>query len=461
MVDFSVYLKKYHEQMAQSLCRCIQFPSVFAEDKSGFPFGKNVHDALVFMLELADKLGFKTCNVDNHIGWCEFGDGDEMVAVLGHLDVVPEGDGWDCAPYGGEIKDGKIFGRGAMDDKGPVISALYAMLAIKESAVFLKRRVRLIFGCNEETDSADIAYYLEHGGETPVMGFTPDGEYPLINGEKGLIIHSFAKKITQNGNTKIKNISGGEAVNIVPATAVAEISCDEKTATAIAEKVKKDASGKIKCRLANDGIKITAYGTSAHGAWPENGENAIGRLMMFLDTINFSDEMNAVIHLVATKIGMEWNGSSLGIACHDDISGDLTFNLGVLNFDGETMNVKLNYRYPVTFEKECCIPRIKEIFTEAGFSETKLSHKEKLYISEDSELVQKLLAVYNKATGQNAKPKCIGGGTYAKYMPNTLAFGPIFPGDEVREHKPNEFIKLEEIYKNAEIFANAIYELAM
>ena len=143
------------------------------------------------MLELAESMGFRTCNVDNHVGWCEYGEGEEMAAVLGHLDVVPAGEGWSVPPYEGKVIDGKIYGRGAMDDKGPTVAALYSLWAIKESAVKLNKRIRLFFGLSEENGGNDIRYYLENGGEIPVMGFTPDGEYPVIHGEKGFIIEHY------------------------------------------------------------------------------------------------------------------------------------------------------------------------------------------------------------------------------------------------------------------------------
>ena len=173
--------------MEPQLLACLQenlcIPSVQGDAEEGAPYGLEVRRSLDHVLAAAEKLGFRTENVDNHLGWCEYGQGEEMVAVLGHLDVVPAGDGWSFDPWGGEIRDGRIFGRGTMDDKGPSIAALFALAALRDSGLPIKRRIRLLFGCNEETGSADVKYYLAKGGEVPVMGFTPDGEYPVINGE--------------------------------------------------------------------------------------------------------------------------------------------------------------------------------------------------------------------------------------------------------------------------------------
>ena len=172
---FNDLLEKSMPELIRDLQGCIRIPSVYQADDSSYPYGKPVHECLEFMLKCAADMGFRTHNMDNQVGWAEYGEGEEMVAVLGHLDVVPEGDGWTVAPYGGEVKDGRIFGRGTMDDKGPTVAALYALKAIKDSGVKLNRRIRILFGLNEETGSADMKYYASHGGEVPVMGFTPDG----------------------------------------------------------------------------------------------------------------------------------------------------------------------------------------------------------------------------------------------------------------------------------------------
>lgn len=455
-MSFRELIEKHKEELIRHLQECVRIPSVYAEDNSGYPYGAEVHRSLEYMLELAASMGFAVHNMDNHVGWCEYGEGSEMAAVLGHLDVVPEGDGWTVPPFGGVVQDGKIFGRGTMDDKGPSMAALYALLALKEAGVPLKRRIRVIFGQNEETGSADMKYYVNNGGEIPAMGFTPDGEYPVINGEKGLIGESFACSLEQDGSLKLEKIWGGTAPNIVPAQSFAELSCTGETAREIMEKKEKN----ITCTLTDTGVRIEAEGISAHGGSPEEGENAIGRLVLFLAKFPFEGQTGRALGFLAEKLGMEYDGASLGIAMEDKVSGPLTMNLGMIRGDGSSMEVKLNYRYPVTRGFGECGPVVKKAFEEAGFQETALSHKDSLYMPEDSELVQRLLAVYRKCTGQEAAPKCIGGGTYAKMLPNVLAFGPIFPGDEVREHKADEFMEISRLIDNAEIIAEAMYALA-
>ena len=453
-------LKKHVLAMQDQLVACLQenlrIPSVQGDPEPGAPYGIQVRRSLDHVLETAKQLGFHTENVDNHLGWCEYGEGDEMVAVLGHLDVVPAGDGWTCDPFGGEIQDGKIWGRGTTDDKGPTIAALFALATLRNSGLPLKRRIRLLFGTNEETGSADVKYYLAHGGETPVMGFTPDGEYPVINGEKGIINATFSCNYTQSGDLKLLSVHGGTAPNVVPAVASAKLGCPKD----LAKRIARLKAPHVYFTETDYGVFVEAEGISAHGSTPGMGENAIGRLLLALDTLPLSGKAADAIHFLASALGMETDGASAGIALHDALSGGLTLNLGTLNADSCRMVLKINYRYPVTKAYEDCAPILNAKFTEAGFCLESEVHKTKLYIPEDSPLVQTLMKVYREQTSLDGDPKCIGGGTYAKALPNTLAFGPIFPGDEVREHKPDEYISIDNLMKNAQIIAAAMYEMA-
>ncbi len=442
--------------LLQCLQENLRIPSVEADAAEGAPYGLEVRRSLDHVLAAAESLGFHTENVDGHLGWCEYGQGEEMVAVLGHLDVVPAGDGWSFDPWGGEIRDGRIWGRGTMDDKGPSIAALFALAALRDSGLPIRRRIRLLFGCNEETGSADVKHYLAKGGEVPIMGFTPDGEYPVINGEKGIINVTYSRTYEQSGELKLLSIHGGTAPNVVPASACAKLACSAE----LAQQISKLSAPKLRYTATDYGIFAEAEGVSAHGSTPGQGENAIGRLILALDTLPFQGEIAHVIHFLATTLGMETNGKSAGIYLFDDVSGELTLNWGTLHADESSMSLKINYRYPVTKLYEDCGPALNAAFAQEGFAMDAEAHKAKLYIPEDSELVRTLLQVYTQHTGLEGKAKCIGGGTYAKMLPNILAFGPIFPGDEVREHKPDEFLEIPKLMKNAQIIAAAMYEMA-
>ena len=440
-------------EMIAALQRLVRKPSVEAPELPGKPFGEAVDACYTEALTLCHELGFETTDLDRYIGWCEIGSGDEMVAVLGHLDVVPEGEGWHYPPYAAEIADNKLFGRGAIDDKGPVVASLFALKAIRDLGLPLQRRVRLIFGLNEETNDRDVFYYRDHGGEIPVLGFTPDGEYPLINGEKGILNESYAISLHQTGAWQLTAVHGGVAGNVVP-----DYACAELTAPAGASL---PATEHITCTKTANGWKVEAEGVSAHGSHPEKGENAIGRLALYLNELPFEGDAKKALAFLAGKLGMDPYGELLlGHRLEDELSGPMSCNLGLIKGDAERLWVKLNYRYPVTKTVDDCEPAVKAAFEAAGWALDQSVHKMKLYYPESAPLVQALLGTYREATGDTAAPKCIGGGTYAKVLPNTVAFGPLFDGDPVTEHQPDEFIDLDRLVQNAQIIAQAVVKLA-
>ena len=453
-MDFKSYIHAHSEELLASLGALVRIPSVEGEPEEGAPFGREPARCLDEMLALCEKLGFPTSNMDHRVGWCEFGEGEEMVAVLGHLDVVPAGDGWsESEPFSGEIKNGRIYGRGTMDDKGPMVAAVYALKSLKESGFQPKKRIRAIFGTNEETGCGDMAWYAAHGGETPVMGFTPDGEYPLINGEKGILNESYAVQLHQTGAWQLSRVQGGVAGNVVPDYACAVLTAPAGASLPDAEHITVTAIP--------GGYQVEAVGVSAHGSHPEQGENAIGRLVCYLDRLPLEGDAKQAVHFLAEKLGTDPYGERLlGHRLEDALSGPMSCNWGLIEGDAQHLWVKLNYRYPVTMERADCQPAVQAAFEAAGWALDGQVHKEKLYYPAETPLVSALLEVYRDATGDNAPPKCIGGGTYAKMLPNVVAFGPLFAGDPVTEHQPDECIDLERLVQNAQIIANAIVKLA-
>lgn len=456
MLDNKILSMK--EEIIKSVQDSIRIKSVLGEAKEGMPFGEDVHRAFEHCLGLSEALGFKTVNVDNYVGYAEYGQGDEMVAVLGHLDVVPEGEGWTYPPYAAEIHDGKIFGRGAIDDKGPTIAALYALKAIKELSLPLNRRVRVFFGLNEETGSKCVKHYVDNGGELPVCGFTPDAEYPIINGEKGIVGGKYTRKLNQQGDIILNSIRGGIASNVVPDYAEAVITLPQSKC----EAVKRNAEGveEIKIEEKEDSLVIKAYGISAHGSTPEKGKNAISHLLLFLGKIGFEGDAKEFVDFMNEYIGLYLYGEGLGIYLEDEISGKLIFNLGVISGNKEEISLLINMRYPVTKQYEDFADTFKEKMKLGKLDEVYLGYKGPLYVSPDTDFIKKLQKVYEEKTGDKAELISIGGGTYAKAMPNVVAFGPIFKGEPLVEHKPDEFIAIDSLIKNVQIMAAAMFELA-
>lgn len=441
--------------LTDAICRLVRIRSVEGSPTPGHPYGDGPAACLDSALALADELGFRTHNMDYHCGWAEYGEGPEMIAVLGHLDVVPEADGWDpkTQPYEPVILDGKLYGRGAIDDKGPTAAALFALKAVRDAGIPLKRRVRLLFGCNEETGAADMKYYRAHGGELPVMGFTPDGEFPLINGEKGILNEVYEKTLApQHGPVRLVSLHGGVAGNVVPESAVAELQ--------LRGSVDFPKADRITVETDENTVRITASGTSAHGSTPEKGDNAVVRLLQYLaaNVPLSGDTAETVADLAKTFADV--HGEGLGCPLRDDVSGQFTCCFGILHLERDCIRIRLNYRYPVTKSAEDCQPIVRKHFESRGWSLASSLHKPKLYFPEDDPMVTALLQVYYDATGDPAGPKSIGGGTYAKAIPNILAFGPVFPGDPVVEHLPNEYVQLDQLIKTEKIIGDAIVALA-
>lgn len=454
-MNFDPQIRAQQDALLTDLTELVRIPSVSVTGVGDAPYGPQCRLALDHFLALARSMGFRTQNVDGHCGWCEYGEGAEMVAVLGHLDVVPAGEGWHYPPYDCTRVGDRIYGRGVIDDKGPTVAALYALKTIKESGVPLKRRVRLLVGCNEENGSSCIFHYVETGGEIPVMGFTPDGEYPIINGEKGIITLKYRRPLSPSPRS-IQAISGGTAHNVVPDRAWAELTwpaAERKTACGL-------RMDQVTVRETQAGLLVEARGVGTHGSTPEKGENAVGRLLLALHLLGLDGDSGRTVDFLAQKLGMETRGESLGIAMSDELSGDLTVNLGVIQGDAAGLTLTVNLRYPVTARYEDFEDTLCRAMAAGGFDQEVADHRAGVYMPPESPLVRALSKVYEEKTGRPAQLKCIGGGTYAKACPNLVAFGPLFPGQEMTEHQPDEYIELDTLMKNAEIMAAAIWELA-
>jgi succinyl-diaminopimelate desuccinylase len=457
---FAKHINAHRDEMIEAVQELIRIKSVQGESRPGEPFGSGPARALEWTLEFAEMLGFNAVNLEGHIGYAEYGQGEEYVAVLGHVDVVPEGDGWTTPPYDPAIRDGRIYGRGATDDKGPLIAALYALKAVKDSGAALSKKVRVIIGTNEETDNNDVRYYLSRE-KPPCFGFTPDAFFPLVYAEKGLVQIKLEKAMT-NGSREIMRLSGGLAANMVPPSSEAIIIAhDPNEIVSRIETFSKKMGFSLSTEVLGNQITIKSLGKAAHASVPEQGKNAIMQLISFLDSMNaIEDDLGETISFLNSRIGMETNGSSLGVDLRDKDSGELTLNVGKIDLHQSILTIVIDIRYPVTYHLEDVLQPLERIFQEAGFSLQVADHQEPLYFPRDSKLIQTLLRVFKEQTGIDEGPLAIGGGTYAKEMPNILAFGPIFPGKPLVEHKPDEYIAIDELLLCCKIFAHAIFELS-
>ncbi|KYH33274.1 putative dipeptidase [Clostridium tepidiprofundi DSM 19306] len=462
-MELNKHIDEMKEDIIKSTADIVKIKSVEGEPKEGMPFGEGPYKALEKALSIAQELGFKTVNLDGYVGYAEYGDGEDYVAALGHLDVVPEGEDWIYPPYGAEIHDGKMYGRGTTDDKGPIIASLYGLKAIKDLNLPISKRIRIIFGTNEETGSKELEYYLGRE-KPPVLGFTPDADYPIINGEKGITIFSIVKdfKKKMDGDIIIKEIKGGQAPNMVPdyCNAVIEVS-DKDTIMNEVKAFAKERGYDLSAEIQENSVIIKSKGVSAHGSLPELGKNAIMQLFEFLGKIDLgNNDVSEFVTFMNKYIGMEVHGESFGCYLEDEVSGKLSFNLGVIDMNEDKVDVVLNLRYPVTKKLEDMMEPFNARIKEFGIRVENFEHQEPLYFSPEHPLIKSLQKVYTEQTGKEAKLVSIGGGTYAKEMPNIVAFGPMFPGEPDTIHKPNEYIEIDNLIINAKIYAHALYELA-
>ncbi|SNS67699.1 succinyl-diaminopimelate desuccinylase [Anaerovirgula multivorans] len=466
-MNFKEIVEAMRGEIIKNTQEIVRIKSVENDAKEGMPFGEGVNEALEYALNLCDDIGLKTKNFDGYAGHADLGEGEEVVGILVHLDVVPEGDvnTWSYPPYEAHIHDGKIFGRGTIDDKGPAMAAIYAMKAIKESNISLNKKIRIIFGTNEESGWECMKHYLSKE-KAPDMAFTPDAEYPVIYGEKGIITFDYEKNFKDacNCSVKIKSIKGGNRPNMVPDYCEALLYAkDEKVLSiknAFDEFIKKN-NYKIEMMVKDHRIIIKSYGISAHGSTPENGQNAISQLMEFLGEMNLSGcDVGDFIKFYKDKIGMAYYGESAGCELEDRDSGKLIFNVGIIDLNEEKVKLTVNIRYPITYTIEKVMNGIRETLEGSAITTNIIRHKKPIYLPKEHELVQKLMGVYKKITGNDAQPITIGGGTYARVMNNAVAFGPLFPGQEKTAHQKDEYISIEDLIKNTEIYAHALYELA-
>ena len=438
----------------------VSYPSVRDKALPGAPYGKACADALGKMLEIAAGYGFYTRNVDGYVGTIDlYESGEPKLGILCHLDVVPEGTGWTTPPYTLDERDGKLYGRGSIDDKGPAVCVLYALRAIKESGIKLSHNVRFIVGTDEENGSSDLAYYKSRE-KLPSLLFTPDGSYPVINFEKGMIRGAFELSAVSAGRRSILCASGGTVRNAVPEKATAKV-------TGFSEDELKDAAGSLTSLSfefshgASDGVtEITVGGKSAHASTPEMGVKAVTGLVRFLSLLKTDDGTAPAFSKIAERFPFgQTDGESLGIKYSDPGTGALTFVFSILSYDGNRITGKFDSRFPLGNNVTGIRKLLENSLSASGITLSELHGVEPHYTDGDSDFVRTLLSVYEKHTGEKGECLAIGGGTYVHEIDGGVAFGAEFPGDENNMHGADEFFAVDSMIKNTAIYADAIINI--
>lgn len=457
-------IDSYKDDIIHDTQKLIAFNSIYEESSDpSQPFGPKIAAALDCALNMGTQMGFKTRNVDGYMGEIDYGTRGKKIGIITHIDIVPAGEGWTYPPFKGRVVDGKLYGRGSVDDKGPLVASLYAMKAIKKSGLSCQNHVRLLIGCDEESGMRCVKHYLTKE-EQPWGGFSPDGEFPVIFGEKG--IFRFRCDDTwddANGEDKfsIVRINGGTRMNVVPETAHAILRSNTQLLKSARQTLNEyNPQGRISLSQNGEQLIIKAQGVSAHSSMPWQGVNANNLLLNYIRRLPITPAAaQKYIHSIADLFADGYEGNGLGIACNDEVFGALTLSLGVLQVDKNSGSASFDLRYPNLDERETLWQNIVTACKKCSLKLIQLQDKPGLYIPKDSEMVKCLLKAYRETSGRTEEPITIGGGTYCRTLKNFVAYGPVFPGQKELAHERDEYISIDDLILCTKIYAQALFSL--
>ena len=403
----------------------VSIESISDKQAGCFPYGEGTAKALDYLLKKAQGFGFSIKNADYRYGYAEIGEGEKLIAILAHLDTVPAGNGWEFPPFAGTEVNGVLYGRGVQDDKGPAVAALYAMKDLLDSGYPIKKRIRLILGQDEETgDNEDIKAYHQ-AEEMPDLGFTPDGAFPVVYGEKGLMIMGLSIPREKAG---IDEIEGGRAINMV-----ADF-----------------------CRAVVDGEELTAVGHSAHGSLPWEGKNAISIMM---DLLSRRDGAPYLAKAYMDLIGFSLHGEKMGLGYENSGEDGLSMNVGRIEMEKDQVVLYLDLRLPVDASAEDILEKIKRKVEPWGITAWSRFQLPSICTDKNSPMIQALLRAYRSEAEEETEPIMAPGSTYARHMDNIVAFGPYFPNLPCTEHEANESMAIKDLFRLRSIYRKALEEL--
>lgn len=464
---FQEYAEQIKDELLDKTMGLLKIPSVYdpSTAKEYAPFGTGIKDALEYLLHMGEQEGFKVKNMNGYAGHIEWGEGDELLGILGHVDVVPPGDGWSQDPFSPYVKNEKLYARGVQDDKGPVMAAFFAMKMLKDLGVKPHKRIRLILGTDEERSWKCMDHYFTCE-DMPDFGFSPDAEFPVIHAEKGLldleIFIPAAENDHKSDGATLLQFSGGDRLNMVPARAEAVLAVSDLETVQQSYREfldKKQIQGQIE-KLDDQTVKMICFGKTAHGSTPDEGVNAVMLLLEFLAEIPGSEVPNKQMKKMVDYF-KETNGKGLRIHVSDDVSGPLTLNAGTAHMDHSGLTIGVNIRYPVTVPEEQWYPALEEILKQEGWKAKKIDHMKPLYIPEDDPFVLTLLDAYKRQTGEEGSPISIGGATYARVLSKGVAYGAMFPQSTDTAHQADEHMEIKDLVRATAIYADAIYHLTI
>lgn len=458
------YFDKKSDKMQEALSRLIKIESVRGEASEGKPFGEGPYEALMEANRISEELGFLPKTIDNCVAFTDINNKDTELTIFAHLDVVSAGQGWTKPPFEATVENGKIYGRGTIDDKGPAIAALFALAAAKEIEPSLSKNARLVFGTAEETGHEDMEHYFKHEKASP-YSFTPDADFPVVNIEKGRYAPMFGSSWEEEKDLpRIVSIKGGDTVNQVPAEATATVEgLDIDLLEEFADMISECSGAQFEfCEQDDDIIKITARGKSAHAYEPEKGNNALTALIFLLSHLSFAKgkSYSTICALNCLFPHGDIHGKELGIAQKDELSGELTLILSVMKYTLTGFSARMDCRFPLCGTKENVADKTAEVLRAKsieikGFEGITKPH----HTPADTPFVQILLKAYEDFTGGKGECLVTGGGTYVHGIDGAVSFGCMMPGVSNRLHGADEFIDIDVLIKSAKMFTQAILEI--
>lgn len=458
--------KERQDELVQELQELVQINSILDEDTrtTEIPFGNGPLQALEWLLAKGQKEGLLTKNVDNYAGHIEMGAGEELLGILCHVDVVPIGDeaDWTYPPFSGTVVDGKLYARGAIDDKGPTVAAWMAMKLVKDAGIQLDKRVRMIVGTDEETGFRCVDHYFKQE-EMPSIGFAPDADFPLINAEKGIAELVFSQnKVGDATKEQLLLFNAGKRPNMVPDLAKATVQHAsaqfEQNFQTFLSKNQLDGS----LLMEDSRYIITIKGKAAHAMEPEKGVNAAVYLAAFLQQELTTESSKQFVDFIADVFYQDHYGHQLELQFEDAMSGHTTLNPGIVSYDvSKGGSLVISMRYSVSYPFDEKITEAQRLVVKRGFSLDIQDDSKPHYVSEDDPFIQTLASIYRRQSGDTETPLLsTGGGTYARVLKKGVAFGMLFPGEQDVAHRADEFVVVENLVKAAAIYAEAIVELA-
>ncbi|UQS83879.1 dipeptidase PepV [Bombilactobacillus thymidiniphilus] len=430
---------------------------------SDYPLGPGPAKALQKVLSFGERDGFLTKNVDNLAGHIEYGSGTEILGILAHVDTVPAGEGWNTDPFQLTQVDQQLFGRGALDDKGPALAAYYALKILQEQSLLPTKKIRLIFGTDEESQWRGINHYFLSEPK-PDLGFSPDAQFPLINGEKGIV--SYALTFPQTTATKaaqqLLSFNSGLRDNMVPQTANAIIKTTQPQVlmTAFQEFIQQNKVISGNANLDNHQVTLKLAGKGSHAMEPENGVNAGTYLATFLAEQQLDEAGQNYVTFIKNYLHLDFYGQKSGVGYRDQIMGPLTQSPDIFKYESNQEGlIVINVRYPKG-RSEIDLQKLYQNLTSQLMVKISGHAQEPHFVADDDPLVQKLLSAYRAQTGDNQnKPVTVGGGTYGRILPRGVAFGALMPDGANVMHQANEFITIDNLINATAIYAQAIWNL--